>query len=147
MTEPRPTVFHHAKLPRHDRGAGLATRYLVHAGLGEVGFLTGISEFDPRAGLEFHSHNCDESVLILDGEAMFETDDHAERLTADDSTWVPASVVHRFRNVGPGTLKILWTYGSPVATRTVSETNETLAIAAEMERSRPVAEADPAPRP
>ena len=48
-----------------------------------------------------------------------------------DITWVPPDVIHRFRNRGETTMRILWTYGRVDANRTHADTGETSAIAAE----------------
>jgi mannose-6-phosphate isomerase-like protein (cupin superfamily) len=127
----RVASFAESDRPWHDRGGGVRTSYLVRRETGDVGFLTGITEFKPGAELSFHSHNCDESVVVLDGEATFETKEGVQRLGRNDATWIAACVVHRFVNRGPRPLRILWIYGSPDATRTIVDTGESRPIAEE----------------
>jgi quercetin dioxygenase-like cupin family protein len=122
------TVIRPDKVSPHDRGGGVRTSYLVTRALGAEQFLNGITEFDPGAELPFHSHNCEESVVVLEGTALFERDGEKTELAPFDTTFVPAGVVHRFANHGSSTMRILWTYGSVEATRTLAATGETFPI-------------------
>ena len=96
--------------------------------------MNGITSFAPDAGIPLHSHNCEESVVVLEGEALFEDEHGAHELRAGDTTLVPAGVVHRFANRGDTLMRILWIYGSADATRTIATTGETRPIAQERPR-------------
>ena len=102
-----------------ERGGGVRTWHLVTAERGATEFLTGITEFDAGAALALHFHNCQESVTVLEGHAVFEADGESCALEPTVATLVPTGTVHRFRNPGPGRLRILFVYGSVNATRTV----------------------------
>jgi putative monooxygenase len=102
-----------------ERGEGVRTWYLVTSQRGATEFLTGITEFDPGASLAAHFHNCQESVIVLEGRAMFEAAGDECALEQNAATLVPTGTVHRFRNPGPGRLRILFVYGSVNATRTL----------------------------
>ncbi len=102
-----------------ERGGGVRTWFLVTAERGASEFLTGITEFDPGASLARHFHNCQESVIVLEGRAGFEAAGDECELEQNTSTLVPTGTVHRFRNPGPGRLRILFVYGSIDATRTL----------------------------
>jgi quercetin dioxygenase-like cupin family protein len=59
-------------------------------------------------------------------------DGHEYRLQALDTTFIPPNVMHRFRNVSSSApMKILWTYASPEATRTLRDTGETRLVSVE----------------
>src|SRR4051794_2733302 len=90
----RARVLRFGETLARNRGGGVHTRYLVTHELGARRFLNGITEFDPGSSLPFHFHNCDESVVVLEGEAAFETESATTLLRAFDTTWVPAEVVH-----------------------------------------------------
>lgn len=84
----------------HDRGGGAKTIPLVSPSIGATGFINGITEFGPSAAIAFHSHNCEESVMLLEGDAVLEMDGHdSVVLKKHDTTWLPANLSHRFRNL------------------------------------------------
>ncbi len=119
-------------LKKHDRGGGASTTPLVTKGLGASVFITGYTEFQGGAEIPFHHHNCEESVLLLEGNAFFDIDGEEFEVKPQDVTFIPAGVPHRFRNASEtAPMKIMWIYGLPDATRTLVETGETRPIAAE----------------
>jgi putative monooxygenase len=121
-----------------DRGNGVRTTYLVAAANGARNFVSGITEFDAKASLPLHWHNCEESVVVLAGEADFEIEADVYPMLPNDTTLVPEGVPHRFANRGEGLMRILWIYGSIAPTRTLASTRETFAVGSEAaHRSRP----------
>jgi quercetin dioxygenase-like cupin family protein len=116
-----------------DRGGGVRTVHLVTGAIATQ-FLNGTTEFDPGASLPLHSHDCEESVVVLQGQAAFEAEGEVVELEAGDTTWVPAGVVHRFFNRGPGPMRILWIYGTVTANRTMAATGETFPIGSSGDR-------------
>jgi quercetin dioxygenase-like cupin family protein len=125
-------------LPVVDRGNGIQTIPLVTKELGSKHLTTGITRFPVGAKVPMHSHNCDEQVTILEGEAEAELDGARHRLQAYDTTLVPANKPHRFVNVGISPLAILWIYTSTEVTRTFAETGETVAHLSERDLVSPV---------
>jgi quercetin dioxygenase-like cupin family protein len=125
-------VLRPSELKSHDRGGGARTTPLVSAGIGATAFVNGMTEFGPGVAIPFHSHNCEESVVLLEGEAILDIDGRELRLQPLDTTWIPPDVPHRIRNLSSTrSMRILWTYASVHATRTLVETGETRPIAAE----------------
>jgi quercetin dioxygenase-like cupin family protein len=121
-----------ADLKTYERGGGIRTIPLVSPSLGARGFITGITELPPGAAVPFHHHNCEESVVLLEGDAAIDVDGREHRLSPLDTTLIPPDVAHRFRNLSATrSMKILWIYGSPEATRTLEATGETHPISAE----------------
>jgi quercetin dioxygenase-like cupin family protein len=94
--------------------------------------LNGITIFDPGAAIGLHFHNCEESVMVLDGDAIAVLDGVEHRLGPGDTTWIRAGVPHFFRNAsGSQPMRIFWTYASIEATRTLVATGDTRPVAAE----------------
>lgn len=128
-----PTVLKPDQIKSHDRGGGARTTPLVTPALGAQSFINGITEFAPGTAIPFHSHNCEESVMLLAGDAVMDvTGQESHVLKPLDTTWIPPNVSHRFRNMSSTEpMKILWIYASPNATRTLTETGETRLVAVE----------------
>ena len=116
----------------HERGGGARTFPLVTSKIGSTSLLNGITEFAPSASIPLHEHNCEESVMVLNGEAIVELDGVEYHLSANDTTWVPANVPHRFINASStNEMRIFWTYASIKATRTILATGDSRSIDSE----------------
>lgn len=131
----QPQVLRPSQIKSHDRGGGAKTTPLVSPAIGAQGFINGITEFAPGAAIPFHSHNCEESVVLLEGLAMLDIDGKEYPVQPFEATWIPPNRPHRFRNLSDTQpMKILWIYASTQATRTVTETGETRPVSAEHAR-------------
>ncbi|MFD7768399.1 cupin domain-containing protein [Streptomyces sp. NPDC059787] len=127
-----PAVLRPAELTAFSRGGGARTIPLVTRAVGAEVFLTGQTLFDGGAGIAPHTHNCPESVTILEGDAVVEIDGTEHHVTRFDTTYVPAGTPHRFRNASATEpMRILWIYASVDATRTLVETGVTARVDAE----------------
>ncbi|MFJ3055005.1 cupin domain-containing protein [Herbaspirillum sp. NPDC087042] len=124
-----------ADMKAYERGGGARTIPLVSPAIGATTFISGITEFAPGTAIPFHSHNCEESVVLLEGDAIMDIDGQELRIQPLDTTFIPPNIVHRFRNISDTRpMKILWTYASPTATRTLADTGETRPVSAEHEK-------------
>ena len=124
-----PSVLRPAALAAFSRGGGASTIPLVTRARGAAVFLNGQTLFDGGAGIPLHVHNCPESVVILEGDAVVEIDGQEYEVTTFDTTYVDAGVPHRFRNASAiAPMRILWTYASIDATRTIVDTGVTTRI-------------------
>ena len=144
MTEPEvsaPLVLRPAEIEPFDRGTGVRTLPYVGKWNAEGNKVTtGITEFPVGAGIPLHTHNVEESVLILEGQATAVIGEDSFDLDPGDATWAPAGVPHRFANRGNGPMRIYWVYGGREVTRTICATGETFEHLSEEDRG---AEATP----
>lgn len=126
-----PAILRPRELKTNDRGGGARTTPLVTRRCGSTSLINGITDFDHGAAIGLHFHNCEESVMVIEGEAIAEIDGVQHHLKADDTTWIPANVPHRFINASDKPMRIFWTYATIDATRTMIVSGETRTIDAE----------------
>lgn len=69
-----PRVFNSAEIPAYDRGAGVVTRLMCSESRCGAGVTTGTTTLPVGRSVQMHSHNCDEQILILQGQAEAEFD-------------------------------------------------------------------------
>ncbi|MGY0390675.1 cupin domain-containing protein [Nocardioides sp. WG-D5] len=109
-----------------DRGGGVVTIPYVGKWNSDRNLVTtGQTVFQVGRGLPLHSHNVEESVLILEGQATAQIGEETFDMEVGDASWVPAGVPHRFFNRGDDVMRIYWVYGGRYVTRTMTETGET----------------------
>lgn len=126
---PEPGIFRPDEIVARERGGGARTIPLVNRASGTTSFINGITIFEPGAAIPVHSHNCEESVMLLEGNAIAEIDGKQHSLKPQDTTFIPANLPHRFINSSDAEpMKILWIYASVDATRTIVATGETRSI-------------------
>ncbi|MEO5494997.1 MAG: cupin domain-containing protein [Sphingomonas sp.] len=102
------------------------TTPLVTSEIGATSLLTGITVIDPGGAIPLHFHNCEESVIVLEGSAIVLIDGAEYELGPGDTTWLPADLPHCFLNPSAtAILRILWIYASIDATRTLIASGET----------------------
>ena len=119
-------------LPAFERGGGARTTPLVTRAVGTTSFITGYTDFDAATKIPFHSHNCEESVVLISGDAMLDIDGEEHRLKPLDCTFIPPNVPHRFRNLSDSQpMRILWIYAQTDATRTLIESGATAPVSME----------------
>lgn len=134
-TSARSLVLRQAELDPVERGGGVRTYPFVGKWNCAANSVTsGITAFPPGGAIALHTHNVEETVLILDGEATAQIGEQTHELGPGDSTWVPADMPHRFVNRGPGEMRIFWVYGGRDVTRTICATGETVEHLSEADR-------------
>ena len=130
-TPSEPAILRPAQLKTNDRGGGAHTTPLVTRRCGSTSLINGITAFDPGAAIGLHFHNCEESVMVIEGQAIAEIDGVQHNLDTFDTTWIPPNVPHRFINATDKPMRIFWTYATIDATRTMLASGETRTIDAE----------------
>jgi len=129
MSDRAAVILRPAEIAARDRGGGASTIPLVSRSVGAQVFLNGITRFKPGAAIAEHVHNCDESVVILEGNAVVHIDGVAHEVTVGDTSFVPAGIPHYFENASSAEeMHIFWTYSSIDATRTIVATGVTTRV-------------------
>ena len=130
-----PKILRPAEIELFDRGTGVKTIPLAgkwNATGNKV--TTGITIFGPGTQIPLHTHNVEETVMVIEGQATAVVGDDRYDLEAEDVTWVPSGVPHCFINRGPGQMRIYWVYGGRDVTRTICATGETFEHLSEKDR-------------
>lgn len=123
-----PLVVRRADVEPFDRGDGVTTVPCIGRWNSDAATITtGTTSFRPGRGLPLHTHNVEESVLVITGTARVVVGDQTVDLVAGDATWVPAGTEHQVLNVSDEELTIYWVYGGREVTRTIVATGETVA--------------------
>lgn len=86
-------------LPTYERGGGARTTPLFQRAVGTTRFITGYTDFDTGTRIPLRSHDCEESVVLIAGDAMLDIDGQEYRPRPLDCTYIPPNVPHRFRNL------------------------------------------------
>jgi mannose-6-phosphate isomerase-like protein (cupin superfamily) len=122
------TVIKFADIPVLDRGGAVRTWPLITAGStgGTAKVTTGMSIYPVGSGAPLHCHNCDEQVLILQGQGFVEVDGQRTDLVQWDTAYVEEGIFHRYHNTGEVPMKILWIYNRADVTRTFADTGTTV---------------------
>ena len=115
-------ILRPSEMTPRERGHGAPTVSLVTSKLGSASLLNGITEFDPGGSIEPHSHNCEESVMVMEGHVVVTIDGTGHVLGPTDTTLIPAGIPHHFRNSSSSEgARIFWTYASIDATRNLAD--------------------------
>ncbi|MCB0168858.1 MAG: cupin domain-containing protein [Anaerolineae bacterium] len=94
---------------------GVSRVFFTGEDIGSSHLSTGLTRFEPGAGLFWHLHLVDESVTLLEGQATLEIGGvdqpiNSYQLQPLDTSFIPARTPHRFYNSGAGPMRILWSY-------------------------------------
>jgi mannose-6-phosphate isomerase-like protein (cupin superfamily) len=134
-------VLRAADIEPFDRGTGVSTLPFVGKWNAEGNTVTtGITTFAPGTQIPLHTHNVEETVLILEGEATAVIGDDRYDLSVNDATWVPRDVPHCFINRGQGRMRIYWVYGGRYVTRTICATGKTVEHLSDEDRGATVSQ-------
>ena len=125
MAKAKGAILSEADFPKISRAGGASTTQIMTPACGAGAFLSGFTDIPPGAAIPLHYHNCEEAVLIVNGDATVEVDGETFSAKTGDVVWQPENMPHRFINPSDTeTLRIYWTYASTEATRTLVETGQ-----------------------
>lgn len=86
---------------------------------GSVGICGGYARFNPGSSLPCHIHDYDESISIVEGEAICEVAGRRYSLSGLDTAFVPQGRPHRFLNESVEPMAMIWVYAGSEPSRTI----------------------------
>jgi quercetin dioxygenase-like cupin family protein len=132
MSRPKAAMIRENDRPTIQRGGGAVTTQMVTPECGAGALLAGFTTLPPGTAIPLHFHNCEETVLVLEGSPQVEVDGALSRVSPGEVVWQAPEIPHRFINDSEtDTVRIYWTYASAEATRTLVETGEVGRVLAE----------------
>jgi putative monooxygenase len=109
--------FAHAET--YELSEGAEFRDLFAGRFGAVGICGGYGRFQPRASLPCHIHQFDESITIVEGDAVCLVQGNRYTLSRCDTAFVPEGRPHRFRNDSDFPMAMIWVYAGSEPERTL----------------------------
>jgi len=120
------TRFDNCQALEIDQGVLFRTMQDKTTGTGVLS--VGTATFKPGRYLPCHRHNCEEVIVILEGEAFVDIEGQRTAMRVYDSSHVPEGVPHRFVNASKSReLTILWIYSVVDVARLVTDYTECMA--------------------
>jgi putative monooxygenase len=86
---------------------------------GSVGICGGYARFQPGSSLPCHTHDYDESITIVAGEAVCLAQGNRYLVSGCDTVFVPKGRPHRFLNESTSPMAMIWVYAGDEPDRTV----------------------------
>ena len=99
MTSRLERITQAASAPALELAAGMSVVFFANADLGANGFSTGMARLKPGACLPYHTHECGESITVLQGHCEVSVEGRTYALAPHDSIHVPASSAHTMRSL------------------------------------------------
>lgn len=88
-----------AREPVLELERGVSVVFFANADLGAIGFSTGLARLEPEARLPYHTHECGESITLLQGRGEVAVEGRTYVLAPFDSIHVPAGIAHSVANL------------------------------------------------
>ena len=98
---------------------GAEFRDLFSGRYGSVGICGGYAKFQPGSSLPCHTHDYDESISIVEGEAICEVAGRRYVLSDFDTAFVPQGRPHRFLNESRQPMAMIWVYAGSEPSRSI----------------------------
>jgi quercetin dioxygenase-like cupin family protein len=115
-------IIHSDQVEPHEYGEGIWVKKLAVPETGTQSISVGVATFDPGASLPCHIHGCEESITIIEGEALVDVGAHRTHMKPYDTSHVPAGTPHRFLNASATErMSMLWVYASADMGRTLAD--------------------------
>ncbi len=111
-----------ANEPALELAGGVSFIFFATAAAGAIGFSTGLARFAPGAPLAYHTHECGESITLLQGQCEIAVEGRTYLLSPFDSIHIPTGLAHAVKNLDcSGEMLAHVAFSSATVTRTLVE--------------------------
>jgi quercetin dioxygenase-like cupin family protein len=125
LTYPKPeepeSLVRFAQAEVYELSEGARFCDLFAGRLGAVGICGGYGRFQPGASLPCHIHQFDESITIVEGQALCLVQGNRYDVSGYDTAFVPEGRPHRFLNQSKSPMAMIWVYAGSEPERTLVE--------------------------
>ena len=104
---------------KYDLSEGAEFKDLFAGRFGAKGICGGYGRFQPGASLPCHIHEYDESITIIEGEAVCLVQGNRYLVSGYDTAFVPQGRPHRFLNYSNAPMAMIWVYSGTEPERTL----------------------------
>jgi quercetin dioxygenase-like cupin family protein len=115
------SIVRFAQVEVYQLSPGAEFRDLFAGRLGAVGICGGYARFQPGASLPCHVHQFDESITIVEGNALCLVQGNRYTVSGYDTAFVPEGRPHRFLNQSNAPMAMIWVYAGSEPERTLVE--------------------------
>jgi quercetin dioxygenase-like cupin family protein len=115
------SIVRFAEAEVYELSPGAEFRDLFAGRLGSVGICGGYGRFQPGRSLPCHVHEFDESITIVEGEALCLVQGSRYPVSGYDTAFVPEGRPHRFLNQSTAPMAMVWVYAGSEPGRTLVE--------------------------
>lgn len=123
MNERLERITQAATAPPLELVEGISVIFFANGELGAQGFSTGLARLKAGAQLPCHTHECGESITVLQGRCDIAVEGRTYRLAPFDSIHVPAGVAHGMKSLETSSdLLAHVAFSSPTVTRELVQT-------------------------
>ena len=107
----------------YELSPGTEFRDLFAGRFGAVGICGGYGRFLPGTSLPCHVHDYDESITIVEGDAVCLVQGNRYHLIGCDTAVVPEGRPHRFLNLSASPMAMIWVYAGSEPERTLVDSS------------------------
>ena len=115
------SIVRFAQAEVYELSPGALFRDLFAGRLGSVGICGGYGRFQPGGSLPCHVHEYDESITIVEGQAVCLVQGNRYMVGGYDTAFVPEGRPHRFLNHSNAPMAMVWVYAGSEPGRTLVE--------------------------
>jgi quercetin dioxygenase-like cupin family protein len=109
----RGALLRHADLPIIPSPSGLPSQHIVTERIGATSIFLGQQWLQPGDEVYRHTHPCEESIMFLAGSGEATLDEDVVAIMPGCSLFIPAGVVHGFRNTGATEMHVVIVFPVP----------------------------------